>query len=280
MPPGPLKARTFFGGGGFGAPPSPAGPGGATMPGMCTMSWLRDGTGYDLFFNRDEKRSRLPAAPPVVRRVGSTAVLAPRDGEAGGSWLAANEHGLTLALLNGYLGGDAVAAPASGPWTSRGRLVMDLSDCSAVSELAGRLKTLDLAKFRSFHLVAFDSRAGLLASWRDGALECVDENSFSAPLISSSFSFAEVAESRRAQYREYIDVADGSKVEASLAYHRSHCPERGPFSPCMHREDARTVSLTWVRVDRARVQMRYAADAPCRGWPPGPALALERRRGV
>ena len=57
--------------------PSPAGPGGATMPGMCTMSWLRNEAGYDLFFNRDEKRSRLPAEPPAIRRVGSTTVLAP-----------------------------------------------------------------------------------------------------------------------------------------------------------------------------------------------------------
>ena len=244
------------------------------------MSWQRDGdgAGYDLFFNRDEKRSRRPAEPPVVRRVGSTAVLAPRDGEAGGSWLTTNEHGLTLALLNGYLGGDAAAAPASGQWTSRGRLVMELSDCSTVPELVGRLKTLGLATFRSFHLAAFDRRTAVLATWRDGTLEHVDERSFSAPLISSSFRFGEVSESRRARYRETLDAAGGSRIEAALAYHRSHCPERGAYSPCMHREDARTVSFTWVRVDDARVQMRYVPDAPCRGWPPGPALALERRR--
>lgn len=250
------------------------------MAGMCTMSWQRDGAGYDLFFNRDEKRSRLPAEAPAVRRVGSTAVLAPRDGEAGGTWLAANEHGLTVALLNGYLGDDAAASPVSGQWTSRGRLVMDLCDCSAVPELAGRLKTLDLTTFRSFHLAAFDPRTAVLASWRDGTLEHVDEDSFSPPLISSSFRFGEVAESRRARYRETIDAADGSRIEAALAYHRSHAPERGAFSPCMHREDAHTVSFTWVRVDDARVQMRYAPDAPCRGWPPDPGLSLERRRGA
>lgn len=240
------------------------------------MSWQRDGAGYDLFFNRDEKRSRLPAEPPAVRRVGSTAVLAPKDGAAGGSWLAANEHGLTVALLNGYLGADAATALTSGQWTSRGRLVMELSDCSAVPELAKRLKTLDLASYRSFHLAAFDPRTAILAGWQGGTLERVEEDSFSPPLISSSFNFDEVAESRRGRYLEYLDAAEGSKVEAALAYHRSHRPERGAFSPCMHREDARTVSFTWVRVDGARVQMRYAPDAPCRGWPPGPALVLGR----
>jgi len=246
------------------------------MPGVCTMSWQRDGAGYDLFFNRDEKRSRLPAEPPALRQVGSTAVLAPRDGEAGGSWLAANEHGLTLALLNGYLGADALTAPPSAQWTSRGRLVMDLSECSSVAEVVERITKLDLATYRSFHLAAFDPRGASLASWRDGALECVDEGAFSAPLISSSFRFEEVAESRRARYRETIDAGGGSTLEGCLAYHRSHWPERGPFSTCMHREDARTVSLTWVRVGVSAVRMRYAPDAPCRGWPPGPALALDR----
>lgn len=242
------------------------------------MSWLRDGTGYDLFFNRDEKRSRLPAQPPEVRRVGSTAILAPRDEQAGGSWVAVNEYGLTLALLNGYLGGDAATTPPSGQWTSRGRLVMDLADCTAVAELAERLKARDLETFRSFHLAALDPHAALLASWRDGALECVDESCFSPPLISSSFRFEEVAESRRERYREFIDAAGGSTVEGSLAYHRSHAPERGPFSPCMHREDARTISFSWVHVNDACVQMRYAPDAPCRGWPPGPALSLDRSK--
>ncbi len=243
---------------------------------VCTMSWQRDGSGYDLFFNRDEKRSRLPAEPPAIRRVGSTAVLAPRDGEAGGSWLAANEHGLTLALLNGYLGGDAVAAPPSGDWTSRGRLVMDLADSTDIAELSERIAALDLATYRSFHLAAFDPGTAVLASWRDGRLENSGEGSFSTPLISSSFNFAAVAESRRVRYHEFLDAARGSRVEASLAYHRSHVPERGAFSPCMHREDARTVSFSWVHVDDASVQMRYAPDAPCRDWPPDPALSLDR----
>jgi len=277
MPPGPYQAPTFSGGSGFGAPVVPRAAG-CHNAGVCTMSWQRNGGGYDLFFNRDEKRSRLPAEPPAVRLMGSLSVLAPRDGEAGGSWLAANEHGLTLALLNGYLGPDAATSPVAGRWTSRGQLVLELSECSGVAEVTERLKALELAVFRSFHLVALDPQTAVLASWRDGALECAAEGDFSAPLISSSFEFDAVARSRRDIYREYLDVADGSGIEAALAYHRSHRPARGAFSTCMHREDARTVSFTWVRVDERHVRMRYSPDAPCRGWPPGAALTLDRRR--
>ncbi|NIM02474.1 MAG: hypothetical protein GTN89_16980 [Acidobacteria bacterium] len=240
------------------------------------MSWLRDEDGYDLFFNRDEKRSRLRAEPPEVRSIGTTSVLAPRDGEAGGSWIAANEHGVSLALLNGYLGADVAAAPAAGEWTSRGKLVMDLADCATAGEAAERLQGHDLTSFRSFHLAAFDPGSSLLLSWSDGSLECSTDDSFSAPLISSSFNYEEVAESRRSLYREFSEAAGMHPVEAALAYHRSHRPARGPYSACMHREDARTISFTWVRVDADRVRMRYAPDSPCRGWPPGPALELNR----
>ncbi len=236
------------------------------------MSWLRGGTGYDLFFNRDEKRARKPAEPPEERRVGSVRVLAPRDGEAGGSWISVNEHGLTLALLNGYRPADAATAPACGRWTSRGELVMDLSDSRSAAAVEQRLRSRDLASFRSFHLAAIDAGSARLASWIDRRLECVDD--FSAPLISSSFEYEPVAESRRRIYHELIDEVRDAKVEAALAYHRNHRPERGPFSACMHRADARTVSFTWVSVGAERVSMRYCPDSPCRGWPPSEPRTL------
>ena len=152
------------------------------MPGVCTMSWLRDEDGYDLFFNRDEKRARLPAEPPAVRRVGSTAVLAAKDGEAGGSWLAVNEHGLTLALLNGYLGADAATAPETGQWISRGKLVMDLSDCAVVSELAERLGSPVITTFKAKGLVSDHHPLGCgvlgrsgtpIASWFMNEADCL-----------------------------------------------------------------------------------------------------------
>ena len=236
---------------------------------MCTVSWLRDEHGYDLFFNRDERRTRAGAEPPGVERVGSTRVIAPRDGEAGGSWVAVNDLGLTVALLNGYRTGDAAESPPpGGEWTSRGHLVMGLSDCPDVRELATRLEGTDLASFRSFHLLALDPVETLLASCRDGALEQTPGKDIAPPLISSSFSFDAVSASRREVYGAHMEEPETSAEDSGVAFHRCHDPERGPFSPCMHREDAHTVSFTWVQVDRTRVTMRYSPDSPCRSWPP------------
>ena len=109
-------------------------------PRVCTVTWLREPSGYRLFFNRDELRSRLEAEPPR-RHEGraadgaAVAFLAPVDGDHGGTWIAANEHGVTVGLVNGYRRADA-SAPAD--VRSRGLLVRDLAGCRSVREGGGR----------------------------------------------------------------------------------------------------------------------------------------------
>ena len=45
--------------------------------------------------------------------------------------------------------------------------------------------------------------------------------------------------------------------------HRSHLPQEGPFSICMHREDAVTVSYTEVSVFGNRARLEHLRGAPC-----------------
>jgi hypothetical protein len=45
--------------------------------------------------------------------------------------------------------------------------------------------------------------------------------------------------------------------------HRSHAPEKGPYSICMHREDACTVSFTDVIVDNSVATVSYHEGTPC-----------------
>ena len=80
---------------------------------MCTATWMATEGRFRLYFNRDELRSRGPARPPERLEREGTAILAPIDGDRGGSWIAANEHGLVACLLNGYVeeSDPAAAAP-------------------------------------------------------------------------------------------------------------------------------------------------------------------------
>jgi hypothetical protein len=243
---------------------------------MCTVSWLREPGTFRLFFNRDERRSRKPALPPEIRRKGGTRFLAPRDGDFGGSWLGVNEHGVCLGLLNGYLADDDRKTEPAGGWVSRGLLLTDLLDLPAVTALRARLERRDLASFRSFLLAGFQLDGGsLLASWNGGALRFQSPIDHLNPLVSSSFATEQVRQSRIRLFHQMARRAESRSERLHLEYHASHHPSSGPYSPCMHRPDAETVSFSRIEVVPGRVRFHYVPHSPCRGLPRAGAVTLD-----
>jgi len=86
---------------------------------MCTLIGLwRSVAGYDLVvgMNRDESTAR-PSEPPAVLP-GTPVIVAPRDRQAGGTWIGAGGTGLVVALSNRR----GRTAPTA---RSRGQLVLD-----------------------------------------------------------------------------------------------------------------------------------------------------------
>ena len=239
------------------------------------MTWLVRPGGYDVFFNRDERRTRKPAAPPSVASAGGTRFVAPLDGDFGGSWIAVNEHGLTLALQNGYVDLDDVAHEPPQGFESRGLLLTSLAGARSKSEMLRRLETEDLHRFRSFLLTLFDADgAPSLVRWLRGAREL--DPAPSMPLVSSSFETLDVRRSREQVFRDLTVEHPDDPLELRLAYHESHRPARGPASVCMHRPEAHTVSFSRVEVDPREVRSHYAAHSPCHGRPQGEPLKLPR----
>ena len=68
---------------------------------MCTVSWLHSPNGYHLLCNRDEKRTRSSAIAPRISVNGAVQFIAPLDQDFGGTWIATNEFGTSICLLNG-----------------------------------------------------------------------------------------------------------------------------------------------------------------------------------
>lgn len=248
---------------------------------MCTLTFtgaaLRPAAdlgdrGYTLLFNRDELRSRGPEIPPAEARTPSgVRYLAPTDSDAGGTWLAVNEHGVTVALLNGYI---QSRGPARDEWTSRGALVRSLADMGSVDELWWRLSPRRLEAFRPSVVVAVGlGQRPLMARWDGLDLEFDPRADRALPITSSSHRQDEVQTFRRGLYDREVRAAsegdDGPPLEALRAYHR-WTGEEGPsaFSPCMARDDAATRSHCEVHVRRGEVRMLYTAGPPCSGREP------------
>lgn len=239
---------------------------------MCTVTWRAASGGYDLFFNRDELRTRAPARPPSEALAEGVRYLAPTDTEAGGSWLAVNELGTTVGLLNAH----PRAAPTPHRLLSRGLLVRKLADLSAVDALGARLTELDLERLRPFTIFAVSPGApGLALDWDGRGL--VSRRLESPFLLSSSSIDSDGADAARHRLLERLLGDHSSPTAAHLEFHGSHLPDRGPLAPCMHREDARTVSFTRVEVAEGAIRIAYADGPPCRT---AAAAAGELRRAA
>jgi hypothetical protein len=211
--------------------------------------------GYELLFNRDELRTRPIALPPRRGERQGVRYLAPVDPLGGGTWIAANELGLCLFLLNRRPSREPRA-----PQASRGLIPLELIDSAGVAEAGRRAGTLDLARYRPFTLgVIAPGESPRVFAWTGEALEAADAK---PPLVSSSVGDDSLFAERRATY-----PTGPLSVRKLLAYQRSHGSGPSAASVCMHREDAQTVNFSRVQVNALRVRLGYSPGSPCERAP-------------
>jgi transport and Golgi organization protein 2 len=228
---------------------------------MCTVSWRHNDEGYELLCNRDELHTRKPARPPCIKTRSGVQFVAPIDGDHGGSWIAVNEFGLTFCLLNNS---DHSRYQTRRPATSRGLFLMELVDSSSLDAANRRLTQLRLESFRPFDLAVLQPhKSCLLVHWTGLDLVIEQDGENAMPLLSSSFDQVGVAKHRRRIFHNLL-TREGKITSALLdEFHRSHAPAASAYSPCMHRQDACTVSFSRVRVIRECLEFYYLGASPC-----------------
>jgi hypothetical protein len=230
---------------------------------MCTVSWAQQPGGYHLLCNRDEKRTRAAALAPRVVEVGGVRYIAPIDPDGRGTWLAVNEYGVSVCLLNGQSG-----VESAGPRRSRGLLMRELAWAPSAGECALWTRHLDLRPFSPFSLLILEPRRSAIVAQWDGRELLVDPaGDARMPLTSSSYDAEGVRRSRVMDFARRVDPA--RPVDPALLYwfHASHGTTPDAYSTCMHREDAETVSFSWVVVTRDAIRFLYSPGAPCQAMP-------------
>ncbi|WP_086932772.1 NRDE family protein [Agarilytica rhodophyticola] len=239
---------------------------------MCTVSWLVADTGYHVFFNRDEQKTRAAAIPPKVIQDSDIRAVMPIDPVGQGTWCASNENGLTFALLNFYQG-----RWPKGRLISRGQIVRDCAACASIDEARELVSNLNLSKYAPFSLLLFSPEQEIdngvaMLRWNGRQLEEILQKS---PLISSSVRYDEVFAARMSVYRDMIGDGAEQTEDSFLAMHASHFPSKSALSMCMHREDAQTVSFSHIHVCADTVCYRYS-DGPLCNTSLDKGLALVR----
>ncbi|MFC6940151.1 NRDE family protein [Salinirubellus sp. GCM10025818] len=127
---------------------------------MCTLivAWqVFEDTPVAVVANRDELYARESRSPAVESS--EIRIVAPRDEEAGGTWVGYNEDGVTVAITNRW-----IESPDGE--RSRGLLVRDALHHRSAED-AARFVERELVEreYGPFHLLIADADAALLLAW-------------------------------------------------------------------------------------------------------------------
>ncbi len=241
---------------------------------MCTITFVARRTGYALGMNRDEKLTRLAALPPSRLRLGGRTILCPSEPN-GGTWIGVNDTRATLALLNWY----SIPERAAGRAVSRGEVVKQVLTADSAVRVEAALSELPLNRVNPFRLIGIFPASQTVVEWRWNLrqIEHVAHRWRTNTWISSGFDEPGAQQTRGTTFGEALRQRPAGGPNWLRRLHRSHTPESGPYSICMHRDDAATVSYTDITVLRQTAIMRYAPGPPC-CTPPLPTFRLQLQR--
>ena len=143
---------------------------------------------------------------------------------------------------------------------------------------AGLVAELPLDRVNPFRLIGIFPASQTVVEWRwnlwrvERVAHCWRTNTW----ISSGFDEPGAQQTRGKTFGEALLQSPVGGSNRLRRLHRSHAPERGPYSTCMHRPDASTVSFSWIRVTATEVNFFYSPAPPCK-FEPGVTVTLPRR---
>ena len=224
---------------------------------MCTATWQDTDNGYILGFNRDEQRTRPQALYPKLSQIGTINTLFATDPVANGTWLAINDFGATVCLLNNYQA--QLSSSKTQSFQSRGLLVKQFSKIKTQHQFQQLLAVIDLENYRGFKLL-----------FKPAALQeqilVYDYNGDNAEYItskqqcftSSSYASARIIPHRLQLHRQLL-ATQTYTIEFMRNFHFKTDNTEPARGVCMQRSDAKTISYTEVELDLQKqlIYLRY-----------------------
>jgi len=228
---------------------------------MCTLTFAPTEDGYLAGMNRDESVTRPRSLPPVLRHENGLRILHPHE-PSGGTWIACNSHGSVLALLNWNDVDRRLLGPKS---QTRGGVIPQLIRDRESGATDSHFKALKLDGVFPFRLIGAFLSEKAVVEWRwDGRTTQRLEH----PWKRTHWFSSSLSDDRALKARGAVCARAGAEMHSGgqewlRRLHRSHEPERGAFSICVHRPDASTVSYTEIRCGANSVWMGYISGNPC-----------------
>jgi uncharacterized protein with NRDE domain len=247
------------------------GRGASTSVTVCTLAlaWqVFDDTPVAVVANRDEADGR-PAEPPRLwDDEDGPRFVAPRDAEAGGTWVGYNEAGLFVGITNRWENVDRLSSERS-----RGLLVRDaLERASAHAARAHVERELREREYQPFHLVLADAETAYLLAW-NGELTVHELSPGVHVVVNVGFDGDYFVPTRRSGVGEQ-QARDTNRVIAATEPRKGETASdwttrsRGvladhAYGRCIHGDGFGTKSSTVVRVGNPHGAVEHAEGRPC-----------------
>ncbi len=220
---------------------------------MCTVTYIPSSTGFYLTSNRDEKKIRLKAEVPRWYSFASGQILFPKDGTAGGTWMALHQNGNAMVLLNG---GFVNHHPAPSYRKSRGLIFLDIFDHP---QPIAAFEQINLQKIEPFTLVIVQQNFLFEAVW-DGDEKVITEcDSTKSRIWSSATLYSGEVVARR---KEWFDafIKNNGTVDANHILNFHHFAGDGDKTNdvLMNRNDEMfTVSISLLHRYKTESHFQY-----------------------
>jgi len=221
---------------------------------MCTVSFLPyKEEGYILTSNRDEKLTRPSASMPEVTKKKGYQLVFAKDPIGGGTWIAADDRGNSVCLLNGAFERHEPRYPYK---HSRGLIVLNFFKYQGLEDFT---VNYNLDKIEPFTLVIVWENRLFELKW-DGEITYSSELPYDQPRIWSSVTLysQEVIDKRQNWFREWLNDHKNFIREDILKFHSFGGEGDERTNIIMAYGDIlKTVSITSILSDKNQSSFKY-----------------------
>jgi uncharacterized protein with NRDE domain len=220
---------------------------------MCTVTYIPHNDSFFLTSNRDEKKTRLKAAPPQWYKFASGNLLFPKDGNADGTWMALHENGNAMVLLNGGLVNHHYNPPYR---KSRGLIFLDVFDHP---QPVSAFEQIHLNKIEPFTLVIRQANQLFETRW-DGQEKTISELDPSSAYIWSSATLYsdDIIKKRKNWFEVFLKEYASAGSKEILHFHRFAGDGDEKNDVLMNRDNELfTVSITQLHRHKELSHMHY-----------------------
>lgn len=214
---------------------------------MCTVTFIpQSQSSFILTSNRDEHILRKPASNPQIIEQDNYHLLFPRDGEAGGTWLAASDFGRTICLLNGAFEKHKHHPPYR---ISRGIVVLEAFQFDSIDEFARHYDFIGIEPFTMVIVEAIPNIKLFELRWDEQQVHFKEIDATRRWIWSSSPLYDAEAQERRLnwfdEWSKEHQIADAESIRSFHCQSFEEFPETGFL---MKRDNGvQTVSVSQVQ---------------------------------